>query len=337
MMKRNRIVLVALFAAVCGVCLAPAFSSAAMVTVYNEGFAAAGSTAMAATPAAPTATSTDYAVMSSKNATASNVGATVDLQMPQTSSGFAEMQALFTTSPVVLASAGDCVELQMTFKPDLLLDVEGSSESLNVGLFNSGGSYPVPGGGMANAGMSDSLTTFVTGNAQNWTGYVGRVSQTGSSNSPQNYTRPAQTDTVNENQDVLFNNAGGGAYDLPTGIAYNNGTAPRVSFVNGQDYTLTFKLSYDGADVTIEENIYSGVGTGGTNVYSHSGVDNSGSPYLTFDALSFGYRGSSAGGSTPFHLNISALSVSKCEVIPEPATLALLALSGLALAVRRQR
>ena len=133
-------------------CLAPALASA---QIFNEGFS--GSTVASATPAAPTASSTDYAVMSSKTALGgSGIGSTLNLNIGSTSAGFAEMQALFTTSPVNLA-ANDYIQLQMTFQPTLLLDADGVTESLNVGLFNSGGSYPVPGGQMANGGMGGGL------------------------------------------------------------------------------------------------------------------------------------------------------------------------------------
>lgn len=289
--------------------------TAGAATIFSEGFS--GSTVMSATPAAPTATTTDYAVMSSKNATGSSIGSTLDLSMPSTSSGFAEMQALFTTTPVTLG-AGESITLQMSFKPTGLL-ISSANQSINFGLYNSGGSGPVPGGGMANGGMSSSLTNYVSGYAQNWAGYVGRLG--GGGNASSLITRDPQTDTVNENQDALFNNAGGGAFDNPSGQTL---TSPGVETIltDGQDYTLTLTVLNSGSDVQVTEAIYSGIGTGGASIYSLTGTAPVGYEYTTFDALAFGYRGIS--GST-MHLDISALSV---DVIPEPATIGLVGLFG---------
>jgi len=297
-------------------------------TVFSEGFA--GSTVASATPAAPTASSTDYAVMSSKNATGSSIGSTLDLTIGATSAGFAEMQALFTASPVTLG-AGDSLRLQMTFQSTGLLDdslngTNSRTQTINVGLMNSGGSYPVSGGQMANGGMGGGAT-FVTGNAQNWEGFVGRVGNLSGGNSSQIFTRDAQTDTTDENQDVLFNNSGTGAFDNPTGTTLQGGGA-QIVLSDGIDYTLRLNVFYDGADVTVSQDIFEGIGTGGISVYSLSGTQTGG--YTTFDSLAIGYRGSN---SSTIHMDVSALEIS---VIPEPSALALLGLSGLALVLRRR-
>jgi hypothetical protein len=268
--------------------------------------------------------------MSSKNATGSSIGSALDLTIPGTSAGFAEMQALFTTAPVTLGT-GDFIQLQMTFQPTLLLDNNDGTrtQTINVGLYNSGGVYPVPGGQMANGGMG-SGTAFVTDYAQNWEGYVGRVGNANGGNSSQIYTRDPQTDTTDQNQDALFNNSGTGAYDTPTGTGVA-GSGDQINLTDGQDYTLTFNISYDGADVTVAQNIYEGVGTGGLNVYTLSGTQTGG--YLTFDSLAFGYRGSA---SSTIDMSISALEITT-SIVPEPSTFALLGLGGLALAVTRSR
>lgn len=309
------------------VCLAPAIASA-QTTVFDEGFS--GSTVMSATPAAPTATSTDYAVFSSKNATGSSL---LNLNLSSgTSAGFGEMQALFTSSPVTLA-ANTYINLQMTFQGNFLLDNSDGTrtQTLNVGLFNSGGSAPVPGGQMANAGMG-SGTAFVNGYAQNWMGYVGRVGNLGGGNSSQMYTRDAQTDTTDENQDVLFNNSGTGAFDNPTGQTVA-GSGDQINLANLADYTLTFRVSYDGVDVSVEQNIFEGVGTAGANVYSLSGTAPGGYQYTTFDALAFGSRFSASSAPS---IDVSALTITT-GVVPEPTTFALLGLGGLALAFARRR
>jgi hypothetical protein len=316
-----------LFASLGAVCLAPALAYS-QTTVFNEGFS--GSTVASATPAAPTLASTDYAVLSSKNATGSSISSTLDLTIPGTSAGFAEMQALFTTSPVTL-DVGEFVQLQMTFQPTLLLDNNDGTrtQTINVGLYNSGGVYPVPGGQMANGGMGGG-TSFVTGSAQNWQGYVGRVGNLNGGNSSQIFTRDPQADTTDENQDVLFNNSGTGAFDNPTGTGVA-GSGDQINLTDGQDYTLTLNISYDGSGVTVAQNIFEGVGTGGLNVYSLAGDHTAG--YTTFDALGFGYRGSA--GST-INMSLSALEITT-GVVPEPSTFAFLGLGGLALLGFRRR
>jgi hypothetical protein len=304
--------------------LAPTLSHAA--TIYTEGFS--GSTVASATPAAPTATTTDYAVMSTKDATGSSL---LNLNLSSgTSLGFAEMQALFTTTPVTL-SAGSCINLEMTFQGTLLLGGGFGSQTLNVGLFNSGGSYPVPGGQMANAGMG-SGTSFVNGFSQNWSGYVGRIGNLNGGDSSQIYTRDPQTDTVDENQDVLFNNTSTGGYDNPTGQTVK-GSGDQINLTDATDYTLTLNISYDGTDVTVSEDVFEGVGTGGTNVYSLSGTAPSGYQYTTFDSLAFGARFSAFSAPS---IDVSALTITTCDVIPEPSSIALIGLGGLGLFVRRR-
>jgi len=285
----------------------------AETVLFEEGFS--GSTVMSASPAEPTSNTTDYAVLSSKNATGSSIGSTLVLNLASgTSAGFAEMQALFTTNPVTLG-AGEWITLEMTFQGTLLLDKsDGTTQTLNVGLYNSGGSYPVPGGQMANAGMG-SGTTFVNGNAQNWEGYVSRVGCLNGGNSSRIMTRDPQTKTTVENQDVLFDNAGTGAYDTPTGQSFGSGLS-NTSLSDGVDYTLAFKVLNSGTNIQVSEEIFQGVGTIGVSVYSASGTAPLGYEYTTFDSLAFGARFSAP---TPPSIAVSKLSVTKYDVLDLPA------------------
>lgn len=275
-------------------------SPADAAVVFNEGFS--GSTVMAASPAAPTSNSTDYTVLSSKNASGSTL---LNLNLSSgTSSGFGEMQALFTAPPVTLA-AGGSITLQMTFQGTHLMDKSnGDSQTLNVGLFNSGGSYPVPGGQMANGGMGTG-TSFVSGYARDWQGFVARIGNPSGSNGSEIYTRDPQADTTDENQDVLFSNVGTGAYDVPPGQTVAS-SATRLNLTDGADYTLVFTVTNNGSNILVSEQLYEGAGTGGTMVYSLSGTAPSGHEYDTFDSLAFGARFSAS--SAPA-INVSALSV----------------------------
>ena len=83
-------------------------------TVFSDTFSS--STMNSASPAAPTATTTDYAVLSGKNATGSSIGASdLKLTMLSTTSGFVEAQARFATTPLTLAATGDYIQLRATF------------------------------------------------------------------------------------------------------------------------------------------------------------------------------------------------------------------------------
>ena len=64
----------------------------------------------------------------------------LNLKMVNTSSGFAEVEALFKSSPVALTQTGDYVEATMVFAPTGL-NLLGNS-TLNMGLYNSGGAGP---------------------------------------------------------------------------------------------------------------------------------------------------------------------------------------------------
>lgn len=281
----------------------------AETVIFDEGFA--GSTVMSTNPAAPTATSTDYAVMSSKNASGSSL---LNLNLSSgTSAGFGEIQALFTTNPVTLG-VNEWISLEMTFKGTYLLDKDdGATQTLNVGLYNSGGSYPVPGGQMANAGMG-SGTSFVSGYAQNWEGYMGRIGNLNGGNSSQILTRESQTDTTDENQDVLFNNSGTGAYDNPTGQGVASGA--NINLTDATDYTLVLTVLNDGSNIQVSQEIFVGVGTLGVSVYSASGTAPSGYEYDTFDSLAFGARFSAPGAPS---IDVSKLSVTKYTIADLPA------------------
>ena len=131
------------------VCLGIGFVTSATqaATVFSDTFGT--STLNASTPAAPSATSTNYQVLSSKNATGSSIApSALNLVMAQTSSGFAEMQARFNSTPVALSNSGNYVKMTITFTQSGL---SLTNSTLNVGLYNSGGSAPIPGTQLNNA------------------------------------------------------------------------------------------------------------------------------------------------------------------------------------------
>src|SRR6185503_13470655 len=86
----------------------------------------------------------------------------------------------------------------------------GSGSVIDVGLYNSGGNAPVA-GTLNNAGLGGT-TAHLTGNCQDWQGYVGQINFSGAASSI--FTRPAQ-DGASPNdgvQDLLFSGAGTGLF-----------------------------------------------------------------------------------------------------------------------------
>ncbi|MFM1903064.1 MAG: hypothetical protein RLZZ440_964, partial [Planctomycetota bacterium] len=263
---------------------------------------------------------TSYDIASTKNATNSAIDATagtMTLQIPGTTSGFFEAQAIFTSTPVSLATVGDRIRLQYTFTAanNILssdLAVIGTGSGLYTGLYNSGGVKPYT--TLDSSGLSATEgSEYATGGTQLWQGYVSRVmySDGVSSGSSAFITRPEQTGptTSSQNQDLLFNNNGSGAYDNPTGTSL--GGTGGLSLTPDQPYTLSYLVELtDASTFQLTTSLYDGVDTSGTELFTlsrSSGPDT----FLTstFDGLAIGYvyKGTS-NGTVP--LTINSITVS---------------------------
>lgn len=103
------------------------------------------STINSATPAAPTSSSTNYDILSTKAATNSTINnGTGDLTLKlnsSTTSGFVEMEGLFSTDPTpfALVNPGDKIEYDVTFTDTASLLAGGTSSYVLFGLYNSEG------------------------------------------------------------------------------------------------------------------------------------------------------------------------------------------------------
>src|SRR6185437_1402360 len=179
----------------------------AKTVVFNDTFAASTLNGTSTPVGTSPATSTSYDVATTKNGTSCAIVPN-DLLLKLsggTSAGYIELQAVFATTPVQLINVGDNINLTFTFTNTAgTLLFGGSGSVIDVGLYNSGGALPLA-GSLTNAGLG-SATTFITGNCQDWQGYVGQINFSGAASSI--YTRPAQDGTGANNgvQDLLFSN-----------------------------------------------------------------------------------------------------------------------------------
>jgi hypothetical protein len=316
---------------VIGVGGALAFSSRAAraVTVFSDDFSAS---TLNVAPGTPTANSTTYEIASTKTTSSSIAPGHLSIGMASTSSGFVEAQALFSATPVTLATVGDYIEFTLTFTNTTQIS-GGVNSFLYIGLYNSGGSAPLPGVLTNSALTTASGSPYATGGVQLWQGYVAKPAYSTANGNI--VTRPMQNGpgTTSANQDLVANNVGGGAYNNPTGVNLGN-TLSSLTLTAGAPYTVQLRLTLSGVNsLDITNLVYDGAG----NVVFNQGKVASGANFLTnaFDGLAFGWRFNGTAAASAMDVNSILITT---NVIPEPST-SLLVLGGLGLAamvVRRR-
>jgi len=286
-------------------------------TVFSDTFGS-GST-INGTPFSPTANSAAYQNWSQgANPAGFSIGPNaLHFAGRTTTSVFAEVQAAFAATPVTLNTVGDYIDLNLVFTDTLniLLAGQNSSSQITIGLFNSGATLPLTGARLDAAG-------FPTGGTAGYVGYIGRVMLNGNASV---ITRPVQSGGANSSdQDLLFNNAGGGAFNSPTGASVGaTATSFTGGLTQGSQYSLDYRITLNAANtLTISESIYDSVNT---LLMSQSQVA-SGGTFLTssFDALAFGWRrsGPDSQGSS---VNVNSILVTDyIQTIPEPGSLVML-------------
>ncbi len=289
----------------------------AQTAVFTDVFGSSTTNQASVPSGTPTVSATSYDIASSKAATGGANGPYCrpgNLRLSfngATTSGFVEAQAIFAASPVSLVTVGDFINLTYTFTNTGGTLLAGSSTSyLLNGFFNSGGTIPLA-GSLANSGLNATASSpYATGNCANWQGYVSRISNGGTS---QAYTRPVQNGagTTSANQDLVGNNSGGGTFINPSGIAFDlNETAPAV-LASGATYTISYTIALtDLGALTVTNNLYSGVGTGGTLVFSQTNTA-AGTTNITsaFDGFTIGVRHNT--GSVNPTMDISRIAITK--------------------------
>jgi polygalacturonase len=280
--------------------------------VFNDIFSA--STLNSTSPASPSATATSYELISSKSwspAPAISPGH-LKFGIGTTTSGIIEAQALFTNSPVALATVGDSLSLIVTFTNTSGLLTQ--SGALGFGLYNSGQNFPVPGG--LNGTATSSLTDHATGNAQTWVGYVGQLAFTGSSS--QIITRPAQTSGTlhNNDQDAISSGSSSSYTNNPPVTVGTASSLASVMLAPGNPYTEVLTMTLMASNtLAITNSLYAGTSTNGTLLSQFGGVA-SGGTYLTntFDALAIGWRVTANASVTT--IDINQISVNSTLTVP---------------------
>ena len=310
-------------------------AASAQTTVYSTNFSSG-----ALRTSGSTYNTGDWTLASTKNTlggsgsgSASLSGSGLAFGMASTTSGFVETQTRFTDSPITLTNINDYVQLKIAFTNNAKVvgGTAGTSSSIAIGLFDTGGSGNRPAIGLQTSGLTTaSNSSYATGNAANWEGYAGRITPNSGTN--QIYTRPLQsgTGTTSANQEVLYNNVGGGAYTNPTGVQLGTATSTLSLLSDGQKYNATLKISLTNSnEYTVlfsladsSNNEIQSISKLATNTTFISG--------LSFDGLAFGYRNNSTPGQAT-GLTLTSVEVTNYSAVPEPANVAaLIGLAGLA-------
>jgi predicted outer membrane repeat protein len=275
----------------------------------------AGSTLNAAAPlAAPTATSASYIVISEKGKQSADVMSAGSLGMgqPSTTSAASMIEALFTTTPVTLATNGEYIEIALTFT-----NVSGPTMSANngsmmaVGLYNAAQVAPYPEGQYSHAAGN-----APTGYAEDWKGNYYNFSWIGSNTPSGVYQRLGAT--VAQNQEVIYKNVSaisvGATGDYGIGAADATGNL----LTNGQTYTLFMRIMRESAtSIQVDGAMYQGATTAGTLMYSrtHTGVP---AAALTFDALAFGWAVKSNSAASVATVNSITIGTGTGYPVPQP-------------------
>jgi hypothetical protein len=297
-------------------------------TVFSDDFT--GSSLNSATPAAPTATSTSYQLLSSKAWSPAPSIAANDLKfgIAATTAGHIEAQALFAGSPVSLVNVGDSLTLTVTFlNTSGLFTMNGL---VGFGLYNSGGVGPLAGGMNGNATSS---TTGVTGGANGWQGYVSKIGFNGQTSRIS--TRPAQSATLGNNQDVLTEGSGSQSY---LGAVHLGSLVSTVTQPAATQLTEQFRLTLTAAGTyQIDSTLFLGADVLGSQLFTETATA-SGANYLTggFDAFAIGWRATA--NTSASTIDIQSVNIDfTATPAPEPTVVALAGMGFAALMTFRRR
>lgn len=304
-------------------------ATAQTTTLFDDTFDTGNDTFQQASPTAPeynggdSYASYEYFQTQASVAAPSVSSDQMDLTGVTGSSEFDEIQAQFTSAPVTLSFAGDYIlNLNIVFVDTANIMPSGNVAAvLNIGMYNSGGVAPAQGQELESGNT-------VTGGTLGWQGYVGRIAS--GSASAEVLTRPTQTGTLAQDQDVLFNDASSSStYDTPKGAQVGSTGTAISGLTQGDTYTmqLQYTLNANGS-ITVLNQLFSGsdIADTGTALYDLSATTGTSPVSDTFDSLALGWRydaTSAANGIDIDQIDVTAT--------PEPSVFALGGLGGLSL------
>jgi len=298
--------------------LALATPQVGMSTVFFNDDFSAGSTLNSLTPAAPTANSTAYQVISGKSWTVTNItSGHLTFGIAPTTSGTCEVQALFTNTPIALSQAGDFLRMTVVFTDTI--GVLTGNGTLGFGMYNSGQVQPIAGGlnGTATSGTS----AHTTDGAAHWRGYVALLGYTNLLAS-RIQTRDSQTTgTLTDNcQDLVSQGSGSLSYAFPGATTLGSSTNTPV-LASNQTYTVVVTMtSVTNGIVAITNQLYLGSSTNGIFMAQY-GATNTSANYMgsAFDGLAVGWRATA--NAAPWNIDITSLKVDGAISAVAPPTI----------------
>ncbi len=245
------------------------------------------STLTNATPSAPTATSTSYELISTKawNPPPSIAPGHLIFGITNTTAGTIEVQGLFASPAVALVSAGDYIQLSVTFTDTQGLLIQ--TTPLGFGMYNAGGVAPIGGG--LNATATTPNTDAAIGGAQNWKGYVAVIGYTGGNSGF--YIRTNQLATANNDQDLVTIGSSSKSYYYPKGVVVGAvSTTPSVTLTVGGQYTEILKYTLTPTNtLQLDSRLYTGPDNTGTLLSTMTATTGTNLLSTVFDGLAFGW------------------------------------------------
>lgn len=250
-------------------------TSTSQTTVFSTGFAA--DTIHASAPVI-SPTSTNWHVMSSKDARSSNIAdSRLDLTMAVTSSGVVETASRFSSAAVSPAGIGEKLRLRVKL-------ATSNVRALGIGLYQSGGVSPHT--GLINAQLVGSSSSLATGGTRGWSGFRFHLD----ANTPALAIegRPAQPGTNNASQSLIVP---GTSSSAPVIQAISSIAATGFSWIDANAYTLTLDLERTTDDeMRITSTVHAGSDTTGPALLTASATTAGTSLAAGFDAMAIGYR-----------------------------------------------
>ena len=266
------------------------------------------STLTNATPGTPTTTKTDYELISTKawNPPPSIASGHLIFGLTNTTAGTIEVQGLFASPAVALVSAGDYIQLSVTFSDTQGLLIQ--TTPFGFGMYNAGGVAPIGSGLNANANSTDS--TAVTGGAQNWKGYVAIINFTNGNSGF--YIRTNQAGTGNNNQDLVTSGSSTKSYYNPKAVVIGVATnTPSVVLTVGSQYTEILKYTLTSTNtIQLDSRLYTGPDNTGTLLSMMSTNTTTNLLTTIFDGFAFGWYANQSPAVTNTLIDVHSITVS---------------------------